>query len=513
MEILIIAGYAVLAVVGVPIAAIAYVAARQAWRCVRLYVTTLAATLGIPDPATAALAEPRHRSAPGQEPAFEHYLRRQAWRDLSAALLTALAAGQAEFRREWNRIQDRRMSEPWRFPAAPRRFALRAGLVPGTAVAIILLIVTSAAQAAMGVVLILLGLAMIGLLRVAEAAVLHGRRVVMHCPTCFRLVSHPSYRCPGCQAWHHRIRAGRYGLLHRSCGCGRMSLPTPLLMGSYRMTAYCPDHGCGVRLPELAGAIPEIILPVLGGPGAGRTRLVTALVATLRGSDSAAGPGLTLAPADRVTAVRLGDLEDDVASGAPTLPTPAEATRAYSFSVTGPARFRRLLHVLDTGGMVSLDDQADARRYLRVADTFLFVIDPLAIEPVWAALSAERQAELTAWRSARPPKDEFDAVTQKAQELGASLRTSRLAAVVTKADLLADEDLEAPPDDNEPIERWLEDMGQDHLTRCMRHFFGHVRFFTTAAVDGEPWAESLASLARWLLTEPAQGWRMGSGGR
>jgi Double-GTPase 2 len=511
MESLIIAGYAILTVVGVPIVAIAYVAARQAWRCVRLYVLTLAATLGIPDPATAVLAEPRHRSAAGQEPAFEHYLRRQAWRDLSAALVTALAAGQAEFRREWNRIQDRRMSEPRRFPAGPRRFILRAGLVPGTAVAIILLIVISAAQAAMGVALVLLGLVVIGLLRVAEAAVLRSRRVVMHCPTCFRPVSRPSYRCPACQAWHHRIRAGRYGLLRRRCGCGRMSLPTPLLMGSYRMPVYCPDHGCGVRLPELAGVIPETILPVLGGSGTGRTRLVTALVATLRDSDSTTGPGLTLAPADRVTAVRLRDLEDDVASGALTLPTPGEATRAYSFSMTGTARFRRLLHVLDTGGMVSLDDQADARQYLRVADTFLFVIDPLAIEPVWAALSPERQAELAAWRSARPPKDEFDAVTQKAQELGASLRTSRLAAVVTKADLLADVGLEAPADGNEPIERWLEDMGQDHLTRCMRHLFGHVRFFTTAAVDGEPWAESLASLARWLLTEPARGRRMGSG--
>jgi hypothetical protein len=510
VEILIIAGYAVLAAACLPIAAIAYVAARQAWRCGRLYMTTLAATLGIPDPGTAALAEPRHRAAPGQEPAFEHYLRRQAWRDLSMALVTAFVAGRANFRQDWNRIQDRRMSEPWRFPAAPRRFVLRAGLVLGTAVAIIPLIVTSAAQAATGVVLILLGLALIGVLRVAEAAVLRGRRITVHCPACFRSVSHPSYRCSGCQARHQRISPGRYGLLHRRCGCGGMSLPTPLLLGRYRMAAHCPDPGCGVRLPELAGAIPEIILPVLGGPRAGRTRLVTALAATLR--DSTAGPGPTLAPADQVTAVRLSDLEDDIASGTSTLPTPAEPARAYSLSVTGPARLRRLLHVLDTGGMVSLDDQTDARRYLRVADTFLFVIDPLAIGPVWAALSAERQAELAARRAARPPKDEFDAVMQKAQELGASLRTSRLAAVVTKADLLAGADLEGPPDDNEPIERWLEDMGQDHLTRCMRHLFGHVRFFTTATADGGPWAGSLASLARWLLAEPARGWRTGGGG-
>lgn len=512
MEILIIAGYVALAAVVVPIVAITYVAARQAWRCVRLYVTTLAAALGIPDPATAVLAEPRQRSAPREEPAFEHYLRRQAWRDVSAAFLTALAVGQAEYRREWNRVQDRRMSDPWRFPAAPRRFVLRAGLVPGTAVAVILLIVTGAAQAAMGAVLILLGLVAIGLLRVAEA-VRRGRRAGMHCPTCFRPVSRPSYRCPGCQAWHHRIRAGRYGLLRRRCGCGRISLPAPLRIGRSLAAAYCPDYRCGVRLPRLAGAVPEVILPVLGGPGAGRTRLVTALVATLQGSDSAPGPGLTLEPADRVTAMRLGDLKDDVADGAATVPTPAEATRAYSFSAAGPARSRRLLHVLDTGGMVSLDDQADARRYLRVADTFLFVIDPLAIEPVWAALSAARQAELTAWRSARPPKDEFDAVTLKAQEVGASLRTSRLAAVVTKADLLAGADLAALPDDDERIERWLEGMGQDHLTRCMRHSFGHVRYFTTAAVDGESWAGSLASLAGWLLAKPARGRRTGSGGR
>ena len=512
MEVLIIAGCMALVAVGLPIAAIAYVAARQAWRCVRLYVTTLAAALGIPDPATAALAQPRDRSAPGQEPAFEHYLRRQAWRDLSAARTTALAAGRAEFRREWNRVQDRRLGEPWRFPAGPRRLVLRAGLVPGTAVAIILLVVTSAAQAAIGVVLILLGLVMIGALRAVEAAIMHGRRITAHCPTCFRPVSYPSYRCPGCQARHQRISPGYYGLLHRRCGCGRMSLPAPLLLGSHRMAAHCADPGCGVQLPGTAGAIPEVVLPVLGGPGAGRTRLVTALVTALR--DSTARPALALTPADQVTAARLADLEDDVAGGASTLPTPAESARAYSFSLTGPARRRRLLHVLDTGGMVSLDDQTDPRRYLRVADTFLFVIDPLAIGPVWAALGAERQAELAALRGVRPPKDEFDAVTQKAQELGASLRTSRLAAVVTKADLLAGADLDGPPDDDETIERWLEDMGQDHLTRCMRYLFGQVRFFTTTATaDGDPEAGSLASLARWLLAEPARGWRTGGGGK
>ena len=51
-----------------------------------------------------------------------------------------------------------------------------------------------------------------------------------------------------------------------------MSLPTPLLMGNYRMVAYCPDRGCGVRLPELAGAIPRPSCPFSeaqdpGGPG------------------------------------------------------------------------------------------------------------------------------------------------------------------------------------------------------------------------------------------------------
>jgi hypothetical protein len=506
VEILVIAGYTALAAVGVPIAAIAYVAARQAWRETRRYVTTLAAALGVHDPATAALAQPRDRSAPGQEPAFEHYLRRQARRDLSAALRRALVEGRADFQREWNRIQDPRLGEPWRFPAAPRRFVLRAGLVPGTAVAIILVIVISAAQAAVGVVLILLGLALIGALRAAEAAIMHSRRVTAHCPTCFRPVSYPSYLCPGCRARHQRIRPGPYGLLHRRCGCGRMSLPTPLLLGSHGMAAHCADPGCGVRLPESAGAIPEMVLPVLGGPRAGRTRLVTALVATLR--DSAA---LVLKADDKVTGVRLSDLENDVADGASTLPTPAEPARAYSLKVTGPARRRRLLHVLDTGGMVSLDDQADARRYLRVADTFVFVIDPLAIGPVWAALGAKWQAEPAARRAVRHPKDEFDAVTQKAQELGASLRTSRLAAVVTKADLLTGADLEGLPDDDEKIERWLEDMGQDHLTRCMRHLFGQVRFFATAAADGDPRAGSLTGLAQWLLAEPAWGWRMWGG--
>src|SRR6516164_3310445 len=57
VDILIIAGIAALIVIGLPIAAAGYFAARQAWHCGRLYVTALAAALGIPDPATAVLAE------------------------------------------------------------------------------------------------------------------------------------------------------------------------------------------------------------------------------------------------------------------------------------------------------------------------------------------------------------------------------------------------------------------------------------------------------------------------
>jgi hypothetical protein len=468
---------------------------RQAWRCGRLYVTRLAGVLGVPDPATAAQPPPllRHHADGGREPAYQQYLFGQARLDLKRALSQVLSEGRAEVSGDWSRIVQDRVSGPWTFGTLWRHLMgviLLAAIGLGTLVAAGFIGIVVAVQAVVMAVLAALGIATAGVLRAVDSALLRIRRIRMHCPGCSRPVRYPSYRCPACSAWHHDIRPGRYGVLRRWCSCGEQNMPTLLMLGSHRMRAYCPHIGCGVELAGASGTAAEFTLPILGAQGAGKTRLMTALVTALTDCARAA------VVADDTTARRLGDLQAAVSRNEPTLPTPPGPSRAYSLYVTAPAGARRLIHLFDAGGGSPGFADLDARRYLGVADVFVFVIDPLSI----GRPPADGGANATDQRRGRSPKDVFDLIAQQALELGQELGASRLGVALSKADVVTGQHVPGPEADSACIEQWLNDHGLDHLTRAMHLLFREVRYFRTAArASGGRADESVVSLVRWLL--------------
>lgn len=467
---------------------------RQAWRCGRLYVTRLAGVLGVPDPATAAQPPPlRHAAGGGREPAYEQYLFGQARLDLKRALSQVLSEGRAQVSGDWSRTVQDRVSGPWTLSTLWRHLMgviLLAAIGLGTLVAAGFIGIVVAVQAVLMAGLAALGIATAGVLRAADSALLRIRGIRMHCPGCSRPVRYPSYRCPACSAWHHDIRPGRYGVLRRWCSCGEQSMPTLLMLGSHRMKAYCPHVGCRVELADASGTAAEFTLPILGAQGAGKTRLMTAVVMALTDCAREA------VAADDTTARRLGDLRAAVSQDEPTLPTPPGPSRAYSLYVTAPAGARRLIHLFDAGGGSPGFADLDARRYLRVADAFVFVIDPLSI----GRAPADGDAEAADQRGSRSSKDVFDLITQQALELGQDLAASRLAVALSKADVVTGQRVPGPEADSACIERWLNDNGQDHLTRAMHLLFREVRYFRTAARAGGGRADgSVVSLVRWLL--------------
>jgi Zn finger protein HypA/HybF involved in hydrogenase expression len=481
---------------------------RQAWRCGRLYVTRLTEAVGIPDPATAVRPDPeppRHHPEDGREPAYEHYLYGQAARDLKVALSRALDQGRRDLSQDWARIRKDQLDGFWTLRTLWRHLMgviLLAGLGLGTLLAVLFIGVVAAAQAALVAVLAALAILAARSLRAADGAILSIRGIRMHCLSCSRPISYPAYRCPACGAWHQDIRPGRYGVLRRRCSCGDQDMPTLLILGSHQMRAYCPR--CEVQLADQSGTAAELTLPILGGPGAGKTRLMTALIMAL--SESAAGGNGTVAPADETTARRLKNLHPAMAANEPMLPTPPGPSRAFAIRVVPGARVARVLHLFDSGGGNLSFDDSHARRNLRVADTFLFVIDPLSIQRLQAQLDAELRPEVAVPRASPSPKDVFDVFAQLAQELGTNLRASRLGVALSRADLLPAGGQPGPAADSACIERWLDELGQDHLTRAIRRLFGEVRYFRTAAVlAGEQVDESVMSLAQWLLA----GWGLG----
>lgn len=478
-------------------------ALRQVWGCGHRYVSAFCEVLGIPEASTAAPppAPPQHYSKDGGEPAYEHYLFGQARRDLRLALSRVVTRLRRDFSADAKQIVNARLIGSWTLPFLWRRLfglMLLAGLVLGTLAGAVLLAAATTVQVLFVIILAWIGISAILALRAVDSTLLRIKGIRMTCPRCYRHISYPSYRCPGCGALHHDIRPGRYGVLRRHCGsCGK-SLPTLLILGSHRMTAFCPFEGCEVQLADDEGTAAELMLAFFGGSNAGKTRLLTAMVMGLQ--DRAGQQAETIKFADRLTARRVGELTPAVFSNMPTSRTGPEQPRAYSLYVKWGRKNRRLIHLFDTAGEKFYEsEKLAALQFFRSSGTFIFVIDPLSIDSVWEQLEPSRQSEL-APRADHSPAYVFQQVVRNVEEMNVDLKQIRLGVAVSKADVLAGEELPAPGQDSASVENWLEEMRLDDLVRSMRHTFGEVRFFHTSAMltDGRISA-SVDELIDWSL--------------
>jgi hypothetical protein len=250
------------------------------------------------------------------------------------------------------------------------------------------------------------------------------------------------------------------------------------------------------------------VLPLLGPPAAGKTTLMSALVLALEQLSAAGGGGVEVANAD--TAGRLGEVRR--AAGGPNLePTGTELPRAYSLYATPARGARRLVHLFDTAGeRLNRPDQTLEHRFLGLARTFVFVLDPMSVDAFWRELVEADRGRLEDVRARQPPEGLFQEVTEQIQALGADTRRARAAVAVSKHDLVRD----LPPlagvgRESPAVEGWLAgELGLGNLVRAMRHEFGEVRFFFTAVQAEETEADpSVVELTRWLLGPDGPGLR------
>ena len=475
----------------------------QVWGSGWLYVTTFAQVLGIPRAESAAPVPepPRHHPENGREPAYEQYLFGQAGRDLVAALKRVLRQARSDIPASARRIVGQYLAGPWLLEELWIRLLglmLLAGLFLGTLVSAFLLAMVTVVQLLIAVALAGLGVSAILALRAVDSALLRVKGIRLTCPNCYRHIAYPSYRCPGCGAWHHDIRPGRYGVLRRRCSCGDESLPTLLVLGSHRLTAFCPYQDCEVQLADKSGTAAETMLAFFGGSNAGKTRLLTVILMALKDGAARGNPVATYA--DRMTARRVGELTPAVFSNLPTPKTGPDRPRAYSLYVESPGKSRRLVHLFDTAGEKFADsEKVAALEYFRSASTFIFVIDPFSIDRLWDKLTPARQAELSP-RAEHSPAYVFHQVVRNVEEMRVDLKRVRLGVAVSKADMLAAEQLPAPGPGSASVAQWLDEMDLEHVVRSMRHAFGEVRFFHTSAVlAGSAVPPSVVDLLDWAL--------------
>lgn len=332
-------------------------------------------------------------------------------------------------------------------------------------------------------------------LRAVDSALLSIRHIKLRCVACFRRMPYPAYLCPECKNIHRDIRPGRYGVLHRYCECGRQ-MPTGLLFGAARkLDAICPYPDCEHPHEHRPGEAQEIILPVFGSKGAGKTLLLCGILITLRQSSR---PGVHVAAADSFTRERLDDLESALTQFREVPATPVIRPRAYVLRLRIGSQ-RRIVQFLDTAGELFYDSQRSADLiYLGAANTFVLVIDPLSVNAFWNSLPSAARKRFTPYRSNAPhPELAFQQTADRIAEMGKPRAKHRLAIVFSRADLLAKE--HGPEaDDSAEIRRWaIDDLGLTGLVHQAESEFKEIVFFHTAAFDGNE--TNLNALIHWLM--------------
>ncbi|MFJ3308169.1 hypothetical protein ACIPSA_34795 [Streptomyces sp. NPDC086549] len=394
-----------------------------------------------------------------------------------------------------------------RLASVPYGLTLYAGLGLGAALAVPVLGVLLGLHALVVVLLMAGARLLAGSLRAVDQVVLRLRRLGrgMICPHCFERVPYPAYDCPRttCRRRHADIRPGRYGIFRRRCACGQR-MPTLLMLMSRdaRLTGYCTHDHCGKPMNTDAGHMPELVLPLIGGRAAGKTQLMAAMLMSLENAAENGGPAIRLADDESDTNYRV--LREVLEIQGNTRGTQKALPRAHSF-VLGTGRTERLVHVFDTAGERFVNrDETDELRYVRAARTFVFVLDPMAVDAFWTRLepSPESVVDRTL-ASTVDPEDVFARSVQTVRTMGTPLDRARLAVAISKTDLLAGHGLVPERlDDSDTARDWLcERLGLRNLVKTMDLEFREVRFFCTAAVaDTDARVDdSIARFVEWCL--------------
>jgi Double-GTPase 2 len=270
-------------------------------------------------------------------------------------------------------------------------------------------------------------------------------------------------------------------------------------------------------MSDNTGRFREVVLPLLGGRAAGKTRLMAAMLVALhqaahqgaarqgRRADDTVGVRLASQETTDAYAVLRTVLDDNEYISATTSLLP----HAHSLLLrTG--RRTRLVNIFDPAGerLVS-QERTDELRYLAAAHTFLFVVDPLSVPAFWDSLSEQEGSRIDPVLASQVhPQQVFDQAVQQAIEMGAALRDARLGVAISKTDLTEHVRLlDGRTDDDQWARQWLRDkLGLGNLIRAMDSEFGEVRFFFTAAITIAPRQAhpSIAPLVSWTLGVPVR---------
>jgi hypothetical protein len=257
------------------------------------------------------------------------------------------------------------------------------------------------------------------------------------------------------------------------------------MLKNYELESWCPH--CGKMLARGTGMAGEIVIPLFGAPSAGKSQLITVLTVAVETMVDRLGGAFEFAD-DQTKGEATKAWRGLVTTGRSektTLVAGATTVPAYSMYVK-PRRGRtKLLHVFDAQGEIfNQADKVQQLKYLEVARTFVFVLDPLSIDRLWAGIAEPSRQRLHEIRARQNPHRAFEETVMTVVDKGIDLGQVHLVVAVSKADLIKEVLRTVDVNDDGSIRNWLVgELRQGNLVRAMDHYFKEVSFFLTSAVS------------------------------
>lgn len=252
-----------------------------------------------------------------------------------------------------------------------------------------------------------------------------------HCQSRYLL---PTYVCE-CGAQHTKLVPSRYGILSRTCTCGR-KLKTTFFNGRGKLPGQwiCPK--CGY---ELKGGPQQssVAIPVIGGPSSGKTCYITMAISEIK--EKAGKYNLEF----RYNAnPSLGDdYEENHMKMSENNELPMKTSemklRYYQFYLTPKNRkVKNLVSLCDIAGeSYELKRELEGQEGFRNANSFLFVFDPLSIAAYREKLQ-EGNVDISNYGASEKSMEEvLSTLVNTLQENSKTRIKPTVAVVFTKCDL------------------------------------------------------------------------------
>ncbi|MGC2636548.1 MAG: hypothetical protein WA294_05180, partial [Acidobacteriaceae bacterium] len=413
------------------------------------------------------------------EPAFEIYFSRPLVRDFRLAFAAAQRETIAVARARYGQASAR-------FKGAMLPLAWGVGLGSFVGAGLGLVVGAFIAVPVGLVVLSVAGFVWVGsrLLQSLERGRRRLRGAHFDCPACHERAPLPVYVCPGCGAKHKQLLPGKWGVRRRRCECDSVSLPVRESGGRHSLTAECPS--CSHVMPGAGGIVPEVVVPIVGGPKAGKTAFLASLLVELDERTQAGSSRLSVTEDSRKAFEELsGDLK---AGRLPAKTQDRPLTPAFVAEVRSGTSRSGLLYAHDVAGerFQQADSVRDMSALLRTRGAVI-LIDPFSLRAVGSTLDGRDEQRALIDPSAEDPQSVVERFLQAMRETGRSdIRKLPVAVVVSKVDALDAGDGILPGDEGEKVAAWLEAHGGGNLVRLLAAEFGSCRFFAVSALGRVP---------------------------